>query len=323
MAEREARLDAIREEARDHGQTDAPGSPIAGGPIPAPSTGYYGQPVLKAPVWTWEIPAYFAVGGLGGMAAALAAVAEFTGADPALAADARLVAFAGAAVSPLLLISDLGRPARFLNMLRVFKLRSPMSVGAWTLVAFTGATFAAYLLGAPQASPALAAVRLTTIALAALFGLVLSTYTGVLLGVSALPVWAAHARLLPIHFAGSSLGAAAGVLELVGHRQPALNVIAIGAAGIVLACALLTERDRRAASQPLSWGRSGMMVRIGDALAGALVLLLRLILSGSLTARLIAAAAAIAGSFCSRFGWIAAGRASAEDPRVILDEGPR
>ena len=100
---------------------------------------YYGLPSLKAPVWTWEIPAYFFVGGAAGAAAVVAAVARVAGADPALVRDARWLAAVGGAASPALLVSDLGRPERFLNMLRVFKLRSPMSVGAWTLVAFSNA----------------------------------------------------------------------------------------------------------------------------------------------------------------------------------------
>ena len=34
---------------------------------------YHGQPVLKEPVWTWEIPAYFfPVGGMAGASAGLA-----------------------------------------------------------------------------------------------------------------------------------------------------------------------------------------------------------------------------------------------------------
>src|SRR6187401_2428458 len=92
---------------------------------------------LKPPVWTWEIPAYFFVGGVAGAAAVIAGLARFAGADSLLIRDAQWIAGAGAAVAPLLLISDLGRPTRFLNMLRVFKPQSPMSIGAWTLVLFS------------------------------------------------------------------------------------------------------------------------------------------------------------------------------------------
>src|SRR6476620_6414101 len=104
---------------------------------------YYGLPLLKPPVWTWEIPAYFFVGGAAGAAAVVGAVARASGANSTLVRDARWIAAVGGAASPVLLISDLGRPERFLNMLRVFKLQSPMSVGAWTLVAFSTAAGAA------------------------------------------------------------------------------------------------------------------------------------------------------------------------------------
>src|SRR5438132_4259413 len=99
---------------------------------------------FKPPVWTWEVPLYFFVGGTAGAAALLAAVAGWR-AQPSIAHDARWIAAAGAILSPPLLIADLGRPARFLNMLRVFKLQSPMSVGAWTLVGFvSGASATAF-----------------------------------------------------------------------------------------------------------------------------------------------------------------------------------
>ena len=104
---------------------------------------YYGLPTLKAPVWTWEIPAYFFVGGAAGAAAVIASTARLAGGRPDLVRDARWIAAIGGAISPPLLVADLGRPERFLNMLRVFKIQSPMSVGAWTLVAFSNASAAA------------------------------------------------------------------------------------------------------------------------------------------------------------------------------------
>src|SRR3954454_18102102 len=95
-------------------------------------TSYYGRPVIKPPVWTWEIPTYFFTGGLGGASATFALAADLTG-NRELARRSWLIALGGLAVSPLLLASDLGRPVRFLNMLRVFKVTSPMSVGSWVL----------------------------------------------------------------------------------------------------------------------------------------------------------------------------------------------
>jgi formate-dependent nitrite reductase membrane component NrfD len=106
---------------------------------------YYGLPALKPPVWTWEVPLYFFVGGIAGVSSCIAFIADLFRADPALVRLALWIGLAGAAICPVLLIADLGRPSRFLNMLRVFKLRSPMSMGVWILVAFSGAAFLAVL----------------------------------------------------------------------------------------------------------------------------------------------------------------------------------
>lgn len=318
----ESRLDALRREAAERGEiAGAGGARIDGGPLP-PVPGYYGQPLLKAPVWTWEVPLYFVVGGAAGAAAVVACVAAWTGAGGTLARDARVIAVAGAVISPFLLISDLGRPARFLYMLRVAKLQSAMSIGAWTLVVFQMAavlSLAVALVGA-SAGGAGAVLGPAADAAAAAAGLVLATYTGVLLGATAIPVWAAHARVLPIHFGASSLGVAVATLELAGHREPGLNLLGLGAAIVVLATALHTERRRDRLSAPLRAGRSGRLVRAGDLLAGLVPVVLRSLAAGSTPLRLAAAVAAIAGSLCTRYGWIAAGRASAADPAAALGE---
>ncbi|MBA3915312.1 MAG: polysulfide reductase NrfD, partial [Acidobacteriales bacterium] len=108
----------------------------------SPETGYYGIPLLKEPSWTWEIPLYFFVGGAAGAAAVMGAVASYLGADRQLVRHARWIAVAGSLISPPLLIADLGKPQRFLAMLRVFKPQSPMSVGVWTLMGFSTAAAA-------------------------------------------------------------------------------------------------------------------------------------------------------------------------------------
>src|ERR1700756_787834 len=130
----ESRIDELREEAWAKGVVTGRGVDVAGGPIPR-KPGYYGQPVVRPPVWTWEIPVYFFVGGLAGMSAVIAlAAAIFHHTDVARAA--MWAAAIGAALSPILLIVDLGRPHLFINMLRVFKPQSAMSMGAWILTAF-------------------------------------------------------------------------------------------------------------------------------------------------------------------------------------------
>ena len=130
----EQRLQELREQAWDKGIVAGRGVDVTGGPIPRRS-GYYGQPIVKPPVWTWEIPIYFFIGGFAGMAAVIA-FAGLVFHEIDLARTAMWLATIGAVLSPVLLTIDLGRPRLFLNMLRVFKYKSPMSVGAWIVFAF-------------------------------------------------------------------------------------------------------------------------------------------------------------------------------------------
>ncbi|MBI2835259.1 MAG: polysulfide reductase NrfD [Acidobacteria bacterium] len=187
----------------------------------------YLRALLKAPPWTWEIPAYFFVGGAAGASAVIGAVARMKGAGDGLASDARWIAAAGGFASAGLLVSDLGRPERFLNMLRVFKIQSPMSVGSWTLAAFSSASAAAAFADwIDRQSGGALPVRLVGDAaeiIAAAPGLVISTYTGVLIGATAIPAWSKNVKILPFHFGASALGTAVSVLELLGHGQLALN----------------------------------------------------------------------------------------------------
>jgi formate-dependent nitrite reductase membrane component NrfD len=239
-------------------------------------------------VWTWEIPAYFFIGGAAGAAAVIGAAAQLTGDDEKLVRDARWIAFIGAGLSGPLLISDLGRPERFLNMLRVFKPQSPMSVGVWTLVAFSGASAGAVLL------PGKALKNLAGLAAAAT-GLAMSTYTGVLLGVTAIPVWKEHADFLPVHFGASALGAAASLLELRGHKRTALNQLALGASLFESAADHAIDAD-------------STLLRIAGALSGPVPFLFRLF-----GKRKAAAAANLLGSLATRFAWVEAGKRSAKD----------
>jgi hypothetical protein len=325
----EHRLLEIRKEAAERGIVAARGirpqsspmpvAPVA--PVASGETGYYGLPLLKEPTWTWEVPLYFFIGGAAGASAVIAAAAEWTGTSKSLVRDARTLAFAGALLSPPLLISDLGRPMRFLNMLRVFKWKSPMSVGAWTLVGFSNAAALAWLASRLERrrrkkSFAIGAVTQASTAAAAIFGLGMATYTGVLLGTTSVPLWADHAATLPIHFASSAMGSAASALELRGHRQPALNRLAIGAAAVETAMGIRVEGNRSVVSEPLRTGHSGITVRIGGLLSGPIPLALRLL--GGPRMRRAAAASTLLGSLMTRIAWVGAGHVSVRDPRVPL-----
>jgi formate-dependent nitrite reductase membrane component NrfD len=259
------------------------------------SATYRDAPLLKPPVWTWEVPVYFFVGGAAGAAAVIAAVAQFSGPGLAtLARDAKWIAVIGALISPLLLISDLGRPARFLNMLRVFKLQSPMSVGVWTLVVFSNAAVLALLpLG-------LLADAATIVAAAT--GAVLATYTGVLIGATAIPVWARNVDILPIHFGASGLAAAVSILELLGHRTAAMNALGILAAAVELL--VIFALARRGSS-------SGAMMHGAEVLSGPMALVLRLAAIPLPGLRIAAAVVTLTGSLLTRLAWIEAGKRSA------------
>ncbi len=330
---KERRLTELRDEAARSGRVAAPGVRAVGGPVPehgglpaaSASSGYYGLPLLKDPPWIWTVPLYFFVGGAAGAAAIIAAVARWTRGDESLVRDARLVALAGGAISPVLLIADLGRPARFLNMLRVFKRQSPMSVGAWLLVAFNGATGSGAVLRLLNHSTerqllknaARAASDAADVAAAVLGGGV-ATYTGVLIGVTAVPVWARNVRVLPFHFGVSGFASASCLLELA-HDDSALHRIGwLTAAAETLVGAAL-ELDRGRAQEPVKHGPSGRLVRIGGLLSGPGALAIRALGGRSRAGRRLAAAVSLAGSIVTRFAWIQAGQQSAEDPRVPLE----
>lgn len=296
-------------------------------PVASASTGYYGLPLLKKPVWTWEIPTYFFIGGAAGAAALLAEIAHLFRGDERLVRDARRIAAAGGMLAPVLLISDLGRPERFLYMLRVIKPQSPMSVGVWTVLSFSSA---AALNAAIDVTPsrfrrsfAGRVISRLVSAVTASTGLGMSTYTGVLLGVTAIPVWRRHVRLLPVHFAFSGVATAASVLQLLGHRERALHRLALAAAAVESGVGAVLEIDRSSGDDPLRQGPSGRLMRAAGLLSGPVPLVLRTLGGRSRGCALAAAASAIAGSLLTRLAWVAAGRTSAHDPREPLSLEPR
>src|SRR3954451_7326493 len=204
------------------------------------------RPVIKRPIWTPEIPLYFYVGGLAGASAGVGFLAQERG-ERTLARRAWAVALAGSLASPALLISDLGVPRRFLHMLRMFKVTSPMSVGSWILAGFGAAT-------APATAHALTGGRLggagrAAQASAAVLGLPLSSYTAALIANTAVPAWHEARFELPALFAAgaaASAGAALTALTPAGAAQPARR-LAVGGAIAELAAAHIMEwrLDRR------------------------------------------------------------------------------
>src|SRR5438874_1688519 len=278
----EQQLLNLRDEAELRGQVKAGGIRPRGAPFPvaSPETGYYGIPLLKQPSWTWEIPLYFFVGGAAGASAVVGAIANYTGADRRLVRDARWIAAAGSIISPALLVSDLGRPSRFLNMLRVFKPQSPMSVGVWTLLGVSGGSVAAAFAGSMRErygeSLPIRIIENAGEAASLLFGLPFSNYTGVLIGATAIPAWNENAGALPVHFGMSGLAASVGLLELMGHRRSrALQMLGLGAAVFECWEGWHLESRNNSALEPLKRGASGALTRTGGILSGPLPLALR------------------------------------------------
>jgi hypothetical protein len=193
------------------------------------SDSYYGRPILKEPVWQPEVPVYFFTGGLAGASSLLSTAARLTG-NEVLAKKALYVGAVADGVSPVLLISDLGRPERFLNMLRVFKVTSPMSVGSWVLFLSGGASTTAAAL---EALGVLKPVKRAGEVVSFCLGPVLATYTGTLIADTAVPVWHDARRELPWLF-GSSAAASAGAATALFLRPeeaaPARRLTILGAA---------------------------------------------------------------------------------------------
>ena len=277
---------------------------------------YYGQQILKTPTWkTPDVPLYLFLGGLAGTSAVLAPLAELTG-RPQLARVGYLAAAGGAAGGTVALIHDLGRPARFLNMLRVVKLTSPLSVGSWILASFgsmAGAAGAATVTGWLPGPARLAKVG------AALFGPILTSYTAVLFADTAVPAWHDAFRELPFLFTGSALAAGAGWGLVAAPTTETGPARAMAVAGVTLERIAEQRMNSRLGMlaepyhtrRPGRWMRAGRWLTAGGAVAA-------LSLRGSRVGSAVAGAALMAGSLCTRFGVFEAGLASAKDPKYTV-----
>ncbi|PSL05923.1 polysulfide reductase NrfD [Haloactinopolyspora alba] len=277
---------------------------------------YYGQPVIKAPTWkTPDVPVYFFLGGLAGASSAMAVLGEATG-RARLARTSGVTSAAAAAGGTVALVHDLGRPERFLNMLRVFKPTSPLNIGSWVLAVFgtmSGAAAASTVTGLLPGPARVARAG------AGLLSPVMMTYTAVLVADTAVPAWHEGRRELPFMFAGGSLIAGAGAaLTAVPPAQagPARAMATVGT-GLELAAERRMTSRLGMLAEPYEQGRPARWMRAGQALAVAgaagAVLGRRSRLAGALSG-----AALLAGSLCTRFGVFEAGMISAKDPKYTV-----
>ncbi len=290
---------------------------------PAPT--YYDRPTIKEPVWIWAVPAYFYAGGAAGAASVLGEVAEALGDEEVagLVKRARWIGAIGGALGTGLLVYDLGRPERFLNMLRVFRPTSPMSVGTWILAAASPSFAASALL--PHSGGVPGTLGNAVGKLSAALGLPLSGYTAVLLSGTAVPLWQQSRRSLPLLFTTSAASSAASLLQLTNLNHTEQRIVArFGLLGEIgeLAAGLAVEREAarvERVGKPLHDGPSGSLWRASKALTCASVAL-SIVPGKSRLKRFAAAVMGTAGSLAVRFAVFEAGRASARDPRATFEQ---
>ena len=277
--------------------------------------GYYGRPIVKPPVWKNEVAWYLFTGGLAGGSSALGLAARASGNRP-LARSTTFTAAAALTASPVLLVKDLGRPERFVNMLRVVKPSSPMNVGTWIL---TVAGTAAGAAAACEATDVLPRVRAVAQGVAGLLGPALATYTAVLVSDTAVPVWHEARAELPLVFASgaaASAGAAAVILTPSDAAGPARRMMLAGAVG-ELAATTAMERRLGALGEPYHRGKAGAFARAAKAATAAGAALGAVSGRRRVTGRL-AAGLVFGGAVAERFAVFRAGFQSAEDPRYVV-----
>ena len=307
---------------------------------------YYDYPVLKQPFWGWEITWYFFFGGLAAGCYVIASIAALFGSH-----DDRVIARTGYYLSllallpcPPLLIKDLGRPERFLNMLRVFKVKSPMSMGVWGLVSFSLFSGMTALIQAARdgifgrwwAPRLLAALPQKLIALpGTAFGIFLGGYTGVLLAATSIPLWS-RSKFLGAIFVSSALSTSSALIALAlrltrapVHTLHKLERLEWAALLVEITGLLVFLRGSGRAARPLvgdgpaEHGTTFWRVVFGGGLALPWLLQTFLLLGGRSGRRkggigILISLLVLLGGYFLRRTMIEAGRTSSLDARTTL-----
>lgn len=282
---------------------------------------YYGRPIINKPIWAApDIPGYFFLGGLAGASSVMAAGAQLSGRH-SLARGAKVGAAGAITAGMVALIHDLGRPERFLNMLRTFKPTSPMSVGTWIVSGYGGA---AGVAAASAVTGLLPGVGAAATAGAAALGPPVAAYTAALISDTAVPAWHSGYREMPFVFVGSSASAAGGlgmVAAPPAQAGPARRMAVFGAALEIAAAKKMEQRLGREVASPYHEGRSGALMRAGEVLTGAGVLGTLLLGRRSRAAATLSGLTLLAASALTRFGIFEAGLVSADTPEHTV--GPQ
>lgn len=290
-------------------------------------TSYYGRRIVKESPWEIDIPIYLFTGGMAAGSSLLAAGADLTG-RVGLRTGCRVGALGAMVVTLGALVHDLGKPSRFLNMLRTVKLTSPMSMGTWILIVYGPM---AGLAAASELSDLLprrwaAVSRLLGGSgrpaglVAATFAPALGVYTAVLLTDTATPSWHDAHRELPFVFAGSAAAAAGGLGMLVAPTDqtgPARR-LAVGGAALEAAADQLMERSMGITAEPMHTGRAGKYLATAKALNVAGVAGAIFAAGRSRVGAAVSGASFLAGSLLTRMGIFEAGQASTRDPKYVV-----
>jgi len=219
-----------------------------------------------------------------------------------------------------ILMTDLGRPARFMNMLRMFKVTSPMSVGSWILSASGASTALAAASVWSGFFPRAGRVARPT---AALLGLPLSTYTAALVSNTAVPVWHEAHRMLPFVFgAGAALsaGGAVAIATPPAHAAPARR-LALAAAAAEIATTELMQHRLGELGEPYKKGPAARFGRLAHGCVAAGAALLAGRGARSRMAAATGGALLCAGALSARWSVFKAGFQSASDPKYVV--GPQ
>jgi DMSO reductase anchor subunit len=277
---------------------------------------YYGRPILKEPVWRPEIPFYLFSGGLAGGSAVLSTAARRGGHERVARTSLYLSAVADLA-SPALLIADLGRPERFLNMLRMFKVTSPMSVGSWILAASGGASTTAAAL---EFSGRLRPLKQAAEAVSTALGPALATYTGTLLADTAIPVWHEARRELPFLFGASAAATAGAAATLFLPPEDAAPARRVALSGTLIQNLLFAAMQARLGmlGEPYRQRAAGRLAATARGCSAAGVAVLA---RGGRTSRAAAVAGSLlvlGGELALRWSVFKAGFQSARDPKYTV-----
>jgi formate-dependent nitrite reductase membrane component NrfD len=298
---------------------------------------YYGIPPIKHAHWTWQIPVYFWIGGIGAGVHLFSTMAQLLGhKDEALTRASRYTVLGTMMLSPILLIWDLGRPERFYNMLRILKLRSPMSTQSWSVFAF--GTLSGLISARQAAEDGLLGndnllVRLVKLIPARALsivtlpvGLNVGSNTGNLISATSVPMWARNWLFMGPTFLASGLSTALSWLSLVlhlthsGEKKTLRTLHRAEKATLVLEAGLIVASLARMSkwSKPL-FSREVAPLFVGGTLLGGIATPIALLFGKESRPRsVIASVLALAGGLAFRFAIIKGGRISADDPEAYF-----